>query len=278
MIPVSDLMTKNVLVAKKTDKILDIRRSMIERKISRIVIVDEKNVPVGIITDKDILRFAIKDTSGVDLDDVSAEKIMSHPLIITQESSTIQEASKKMYDVHTSSLVVVNKAGDLAGIITKTDLCAFFALSMRGKASVQQFMSSPAITIKPSQTIFYAAYLMESRKISHLVVADRILEGMLTLSDMVTIVPFISKQRTRDDEPIVYRSGLMVPKEYIHLLTVRDFMTRHPITTEKKTDLAEAAKLMLMHKISGLPVVDNKRKVLGIVTKTDILRALATYA
>src|SRR5579875_1064158 len=255
MIAVSDLMTRNVFVASEQDKILHIRKLMIERKISRVVIIDERNKPIGIITDKDVLRYIVDDTSGMDLDNLPA--------------------SKKMYDARISSLVVVNTNDNLVGIITKTDLCAFFALSMKGKFRVERFMSKPPITVRPSQTIFYAAYLMENKNISHLIVTDGELEGVLSLSDMVNVTPFIYRQRARSKEPVVYSTGLMVPKEYIHLLTIGDFMTRHPITIEGNADLADAAKLMLMHKISGLPVIDNKRKVLGIITKTDILNALA---
>src|SRR5579884_3790936 len=180
MIAVSDLMTRNVFVASEQDKILHIRKLMIERKISRVVIIDERNKPIGIITDKDVLRYIVDDTSGMDLDNLPASKLMSHPVITVQDSLSVQAAAKKMYDARISSLVVVNTNDNLVGIITKTDLCAFFALSMKGKFRV-----------------------------------------------------------------------------------------------EGNADLADAAKLMLMHKISGLPVIDNKRKVLGIITKTDILNALA---
>jgi CBS domain-containing protein len=275
MIAVSDLMTRNVFVASEQDKILHIRKLMIERKISRVVIIDERNKPIGIITDKDVLRYIVDDTSGMDLDNLPASKLMSHPVITVQDSLSVQAAAKKMYDARISSLVVVNTNDNLVGIITKTDLCAFFALSMKGKFRVERFMSKPPITVRPSQTIFYAAYLMENKNISHLIVTDGELEGVLSLSDMVNVTPFIYRQRARSKEPVVYSTGLMVPKEYIHLLTIGDFMTRHPITIEGNADLADAAKLMLMHKISGLPVIDNKRKVLGIITKTDILNALA---
>jgi len=275
VITVSDLMTRNVFVATEQDRILHVRKLMVERKISRVVIIDERNRPIGIITDKDVLRYVVDDTSGMDLDNLPASKLMSHPVITVQDSLSIQDAAKKMYDARISSLVVVNTDNNLVGIITKTDLCAFFALSMKGKFPVERFMSKPAITVRPSQTIFYAAYLMENKNISHLIVTDGELEGVLSLSDMVNVTPFIYGQRARSKEPIIYSTGLMVPKEYIHLLTVGDFMTRHPITIEEKADLADAAKLMLMHKISGLPVIDSKRKVLGIITKTDILNAVA---
>ena len=55
-------------------------------------------------------------------------------------------------------------------------------------------------------------------------------------------------------------------------MTVADFMTRRVITVAPDASLAEAAKLMLDHKISGLPVVDAAGHVVGIVSEHDLLR------
>ncbi len=55
-------------------------------------------------------------------------------------------------------------------------------------------------------------------------------------------------------------------------MTVADFMTRRVITVAPDAPLAEAAKLMLDHKISGLPVVDEAGHVVGIVSEHDLLR------
>lgn len=54
-------------------------------------------------------------------------------------------------------------------------------------------------------------------------------------------------------------------------MKVRDLMTTDPITTTPETPLKEAARLMVRHKVSGLPVVAGG-KVVGIVTEGDFLR------
>ena len=55
-------------------------------------------------------------------------------------------------------------------------------------------------------------------------------------------------------------------------MRVADFMTRRVITVTPDTSILMAAKLMLEHKISGLPVVDAKGHVVGIVSEHDLLR------
>jgi CBS domain-containing protein len=54
-------------------------------------------------------------------------------------------------------------------------------------------------------------------------------------------------------------------------MKVRDLMTTEPITTTPDTPLKEAARLMVKHKVSGLPVVRDG-KVVGMVTEGDFLR------
>ena len=54
-------------------------------------------------------------------------------------------------------------------------------------------------------------------------------------------------------------------------MRVGDFMTRRVITVAPDASIVEAAKLMLEHKISGLPVIDAAHHVVGIVSEHDLL-------
>ncbi len=55
------------------------------------------------------------------------------------------------------------------------------------------------------------------------------------------------------------------------MITAKDVMNPWVVTTTKDTPISEAIELMLEHKISGLPVVDDEQKLLGIITEKDIL-------
>ncbi len=55
-----------------------------------------------------------------------------------------------------------------------------------------------------------------------------------------------------------------------------DVMTRSVITARPESTVAEAARLMLQHRISGLPVVDDRGRVIGIITEGDLLRRTET--
>jgi CBS domain-containing protein len=55
-------------------------------------------------------------------------------------------------------------------------------------------------------------------------------------------------------------------------MKVGNFMTRRVITATPETPILDAARLMLEHKISGMPVVNHGGRVVGIVSEHDLLR------
>ena len=59
-------------------------------------------------------------------------------------------------------------------------------------------------------------------------------------------------------------------------MNTADVMTLYPMSVTPQTALVEAARLMLQHRISGLPVTDAKGAVAGILTEGDLLRRAET--
>jgi CBS domain-containing protein len=72
------------------------------------------------------------------------------------------------------------------------------------------------------------------------------------------------------------RTSQLAPIAKLTAMTAMDIMTSNPHTIRPEEALSHAAELMIQHGISGLPVVDKKGRVLGIITKTDIVRAVAS--
>lgn len=53
--------------------------------------------------------------------------------------------------------------------------------------------------------------------------------------------------------------------------TVADVMTRDPITAAPETPLSEVIKILAEKRISGLPVVDQSGKLVGVISETDLM-------
>jgi CBS domain-containing protein len=138
-------------------------------------------------------------------------------------------------------------------------------------------MTAKLVTVKPSQSVFLVASLMAEHAISRVVVvADKENKpaGIITVADMTMMSRLLKPAKVlKEEKPLVVKGAIALPKN-VHLLTARDIMTPDPLTVSKSANLADAAELMTKHKISGLPVTD-KGKLVGIITKSDIIRAVA---
>ena len=55
------------------------------------------------------------------------------------------------------------------------------------------------------------------------------------------------------------------------MLTAKDIMTKNVTTVRAATTIEELARILMEHKISGVPVVDDDKNLIGIVTENDLI-------
>ena len=103
-------------------------RLMREYHVGDLVVIKEKTgkrVPVGIVTDRDIVLEVIAE--GVGMDDVNAGDIMSDNLVTARESDGLLETIKVMRAKGVRRLPVVNDDNELVGILSVDDLIDLFS-------------------------------------------------------------------------------------------------------------------------------------------------------
>jgi len=270
------VMTQKVITCSPSSTFLNVQQLMVDNNISRVVVVDENNKPAGIITQKDMIAFLVADKSKRGIEEIRAEEAMTKKLITAKRKASISKIAETMTKKDVSSVIIVDGKGKLEGIVTKTDITAWYG-AMRGAYKVQEFMTAKPVTVKPSQSVFLVASLMAEHAISRVVVvADKENKpaGIITEADMTMMSRLLKPAKVmKEGKPLVVRGAIALPKS-VHLLTAGDIMTSDPVTVSKSADLADAAAIMTKHKFSGLPVVD-KGKLVGIITKSDIIRAVA---
>ena len=127
---------------------------------------------------------------------------------------------------------------------------------------VRSRMTSHVLTVSPTTTIVDALTLARAERIRHLPVVDQErLVGIVTERDLRTAVP-----PAWTDERDEYKQSVSTRR-------VREVMTSAVITASPTTPVEEASKLMYENRIGCLPVIDGNT-VVGIITETDLLRAL----
>ena len=115
---VKDIMAVNVVTMPPDASIFEVSKSMTEMDIGSVIIAD-KDRPVGIITEADIVRRVI--TGEKDPKSTSASEIMSSPIIHVTPGTGLTEAMRVMAKSNIRRVAVL-KNNSLAGIITSRDI------------------------------------------------------------------------------------------------------------------------------------------------------------
>jgi CBS domain-containing protein len=119
-------------------------------------------------------------------------------------------------------------------------------------------MTAPVFFVSPRDTIAYARNLMVKHKISRLLVIDEgRLTGMLTKKDIA--------YRLLQGEPEWRRRP-------VDQIPVEVFASGKPTVVSPDTGIKKIAEILVSKNISCVPVVEN-RNVVGIVTKTDLMKS-----
>lgn len=264
---VKDICTRSVVTITPDETLDKASEKMFLHSISRLVVVKD-NRPVGIITEKDITRYLTNITKPIN--QIKVSEIMKTPLITISLNDTVQNAARKMLEHNISSLVIVEDS-ELKGIITKLDI-AKFCSTLRGKWLVKDFMTKNPISVSSFDTIFRVIELMVNNNISRVVVTDANNKpiGIITLADVIRSLPEVSFAKLKST-----RIPKILRPLALKSIMVSTIMSRDLIVIKENADIADAAQLMVTYGISGLPVINDENKLVGIITKTDITRAVS---
>lgn len=124
---------------------------------------------------------------------------------------------------------------------------------------VKEIMTQNVITISPSTNIFEALTLISQHRIRHLpIIHDDKLVGIVSDRDL------------RDVKPSTLESENM---DFLKAIKVEQIMKTNVITAHPLDSVDEAAALLYRNRIGSLPVI-NGGKIAGIVTHSDLIRAL----
>ncbi len=115
------LMTTEVTCVDPETKIAEVVRLMHEHRHSCLV-VTERKIPVGIITERDLVRIMAHSLDHPDATTGFASEIMSSPPITLDLSVTVFDALVVARSKRVRHLPVVNPNGEIAGLLTQTDL------------------------------------------------------------------------------------------------------------------------------------------------------------
>jgi CBS domain-containing protein len=143
-------------------------------------------------------------------------------------------------------------------------------------------MTTEVITVTPETTVQELARILSEKTISGAPVVDAggNIVGVVTEGDLVRRAETGTERRAKRRRSWWLDSLAAdeeAAREYVkaHGRTVNDIMSRRVFSVGEDTDLAEIADMLMTHRIKRVPVVRDG-KVVGIVSRANLVRALAT--
>jgi CBS-domain-containing membrane protein len=164
--------------------------------------------------------------------------------------------------------------------ITEEDLKKIYEIALRhakerlsSKISVSDIMTRDVVSVRKDAELHEVARLLSENKISGLPVVDEEAHviGVITEADVLSMAG-MKRQHTFKDilrhilgEPLPERRGRN---------KVEDVMTSPAITTKPDKDIKEVAGILDDRRIKRLPVVDDQNKLIGVISRADIVRVI----
>ncbi len=270
------LASRDAVTMSPTTSIINAIRTMTENGFRRIPVTDAgTNRLEGIVTSVDIIDFLGGGSKNLLVEErhkgnllaainSQVREIMQSDVVTISDNAGVDEAIKAMLEHNTSGLPIVDSGNRVVAICTEKDLIRF-AAGIASTQKVDQYMSRKVKTTTPDTSIGQAARIMIENGFRRIpIVNNGKILGMVTASD---IMHFLGNGGAFDklttgniheafDEPVL------------------SLISKETVKISPKTEMGEAANIMVDNNIGSLPVMEGDFLV-GIITERDFLRAIS---
>ena len=137
---VRDLMTPNVVTVRPDDTIAQAYELMLDNRFRHLVVVDEEGDLAGLLTHRDLLRYALIERTDLPLSlqrgilsRMRVEDVMTSEVETAESGQWLQEAALIMFENKYGCLPVV-EGSQVVGILTEADFVRFFAVTRQRPA------------------------------------------------------------------------------------------------------------------------------------------------
>lgn len=265
---------------KYESSLADVLKKIIDEKKSRILVTENDKI-TGIITEKDLGIFLLTDNTERKLDEIPLSIIFKKIISVDEHTSMI-ECAEIMLTKSIGSLVI--KSGDdVVGILTKTDLVRYYTKTHPNEKIVGEYMS-PYYAWQYSDTPLYKVVLkMIDEKISRVILRnhDELPVGIITFQDLFELA---LKQGNYEEvldntNPIISvifpRKGFISESGFGGSVKIDDIMSKDIVSVNYDDDLAKTGNILLEKNINGAGVLSRHGNIIGIISKSDIVKAVA---
>jgi len=254
-----EIMTQNYKWVNDNDSLAK-ALSLLDSSTDVLLVFDKNKKYSGILTERIIIR------SGLPHEETKVKTLKVHAPKI-KKTTSVQECARLMLENDVLHFPVFEN-DSLVGVIDDVRLLSSVTLRKFGKKKVKDFISEDVIIVSPKDKIAGVLRSFREFHISRMpVVDDGEIVGVITLHDIVTKLIQARYKGTFGFILDEKRSLLDYPVENI--------MTYPVITCNVNTTMKEVINKIVDYQVSGIIVVNDQQKLVGIVTKRDLLEPLS---
>jgi two-component system NtrC family sensor kinase len=250
---VSEIMTTNLTQAAVTASIVEVLEKMVAEDVGRIMITDD-DVPVGIFTEKDVLRRVIN--ANVDIRKTDIKSVMTSPVRAVREETHIIDAFSRMYRSKYRHLLVRGRRGKIIGIVSMRrilNVAVELGQGMSETRTLGDIALSSIVSVEGAASIHETIALMIKHGSGAVIVtAQNQPVGIFTERDVLKRVATKELNLTK------------IPIEQV--------MTAPLIAMPRSALVGDVLAEMYRRDIRNMPVSGDPGKLLGLVAMPEILQ------
>lgn len=250
---VQEIMTTQLTCASVGQTISEVISIMVTADVGRVIIMDAA-VPVGMFTEKDVLKRVVN--KPLDPETTDIRKVMTAPIRAVAAETHILDALGKMYQGNFRHLLVRGRRGAIVGIVSMRRILKIAVELGQGLSdtrTVGEIMSAKILSVDESQSVHQTTELMLNNSSAAVVVTGAGgPKGIFTERDVLKRVA----------------AGRIDPET----TPVANVMTSPLITMPQTTVIGEVLAEMYRRDIRNMPVTDANHELVGIVSMPDVLR------
>lgn len=268
------------ITIESTSNMAQVLKKIIDEKKSRLLVTTNGNI-TDIISEKDLGLFLLSDSSERKLDEIPSSEV-SKKIVSVDENTELNKCAQSMMEHGIGSLVITSN-GSVEGILTKSDLTRYFASAHSGEKTVGEYMSPYYAWQYSDSTLSAIVLKMLDDKISRIILRDRNEnpEGIISFRDLfnISLTQGEDTEVIDNSDPFISvifpRKGFISESGFGGSTKASEIMTKDIHSVRYDEDLAKAAQLLQDKNINGAGVVSSNGNLIGIISKTDIVKALA---
>jgi len=250
---VSEIMTTNLTTAPVSATVFEVMTTMVAEDVGRIIIADN-DVPVGIFTEKDVLKRVVG--ASIDARKTDIKSVMTAPVRAVREETHIVDAFARMFRGKYRHLLVRGRRGKIIGIVSMRrilNLAVELGQGLSETRSLGDIGAAPLVSLDESSTVRETVALMNDRGVSAVIIT-----GAGKPTGIFTERDILKRVATKEVDP--------------NVTEVKQVMTAPLLTMPGSALIGDVLAEMYRRDIRNMPVVGDQDELLGLVAMPEILQ------